>query len=64
MDPEVLAKVLCNEDIPLIDALGTVLNALGYQLSIKPLERESANLETDDESSRERMGSVLVILKP
>ena len=64
MDPEVLAKVLCNEDIPLIDALGTVLNVLGYQLSIKPLERESANLETDDESSRERMGSVLVILKP
>ncbi len=48
MDPEVLSKVLCNEDIPLIDALGTVLNALGYQLSIKPLECESANLETDE----------------
>ena len=48
MDPEVLSKVLCNDDIPLIDALGTVLNALGYQLSIKPLEYESANLETDE----------------
>ena len=48
MDPEVLAKVLCNEDTPLIDALGTVLNALGYQLSIKPLDCESANLETDE----------------
>ena len=44
MDPEVLSKVLSNEDTPLIDAFGTVLNALGYQLSIKPLE-------IDDESS-------------
>ncbi len=49
MDPEVLSKVLSNEDIPLIDALGTVLNALGCQLSIKPLERESLSLETDTE---------------
>ena len=48
MDPQVLSKVLSNEDTPLIDALGTVLNALGYQLSIKPLERESSNLETDE----------------
>ena len=47
MDPEVLSKVLSNEDMPLIDALGTVLNALGYQLSIKPLEREDVNSETD-----------------
>ena len=47
MDPQVLSKVLSNEDTPLIDALGTVLNALGYQLSIKPLERESSDLETD-----------------
>ena len=49
MDPEVLLKVLSNEDMPLIDALGTVLNALGYQLSIKPLERENPSLEADAE---------------
>ena len=45
MDPEMLSKVLSNEDTPLIDALGIVLKALGYQLSIKPLACENANLE-------------------
>ena len=44
MDAQVLSKVLSNKDTPLIDALGTVLNALGYQLAIKPLESETANL--------------------
>lgn len=47
MDPQLLLKVLSNEDTPLIDALGIVLKALGYQLSIKPLESEDLNLETD-----------------
>lgn len=47
MDPEVLSEVLSNGDTPLIDALGTVLSALGYQLSIKPLTRECSNLKTD-----------------
>lgn len=47
MDPQLLSKVLSNEDTPLIDALGIVLKALGYQLSIKPIERENFNLETD-----------------
>ena len=47
MDPQLLSKVLSNKDMPLIDALGTVLKALGYQLSIKPLESENPNLETD-----------------
>ena len=47
MDPQVLAKVLSNEKTPLIDALGIVLKALGYQLSIKPLACENANLEAD-----------------
>ena len=47
MDPEILSKILSNEDTPLIDALGIVLKALGYQLSIKPLETENANLEID-----------------
>ena len=47
MDPQVLSKVLSNGDTPLIDALGTVLKALGYQLSMKPLAREISNLEID-----------------
>ncbi len=47
MNPKMLLKVLDNKDTPLIDVLGTVLNALGYQLSIKPLENECLNLETD-----------------
>ena len=52
MDPQVLSKVLSNDDTPLIDALGAVLSALGYQLSIKPLESESPNLETDADELR------------
>ena len=47
MDPEMLSKLLSNEDTPLIDALGIVLKALGYQLSIAPVENENANLEAD-----------------
>jgi DNA-binding phage protein len=47
MDPQLLSKVLSNEDTPLIDALGIVLKALGYQLSITPVENENSNLETD-----------------
>ena len=47
MDPQLLSKVLSNEDTPLIDALGIVLKALGYQLSIAPLVCENANLEAD-----------------
>lgn len=49
MDPEMLSKVLSNEDTPLIDALGIVLKALGYQLSIKPLETENPNFQIDTE---------------
>ena len=49
MDPQLLSKFLSNEDTPLIDALGIVLKALGYQLSIKPLEYENPHLETDTE---------------
>ena len=49
MDPQLLSKVLSNEDTPLIDALGIVLKALGYQLSIAPLENENPNLDTDIE---------------
>jgi DNA-binding phage protein len=44
--PHVLSDALTRDDLPLIDRLGTVLKALGYQLSIKPLEVGSHNLET------------------
>ena len=59
-----LSKVLCNKDIPLIDALGTVLNALGYQLSIKPMACESANLETDTDDLEVQDTSVHVVESP
>ena len=44
--PQVLSDALTSDDIPLIDRLGTVLKALGYRLSIEPLESENLNLET------------------
>lgn len=46
MDPQLLSKILSNEDTSLIDAVGIVLKVLGYQLSIKPIEPENTNLET------------------
>lgn len=45
MDPQVLSKTLSNKDIPLIEALGIVLKALGYQLSIQPIRLETSNLD-------------------
>ena len=45
MDPQLLSKVLSNEDTPLIDAFGIILKALGYQLSIAPLQNENLNAE-------------------
>ena len=44
--PHVLSDALTSDDVPLIDRLGTILKALGYRLSIEPLETESLNLET------------------
>ena len=44
--PHVLSDALTSNNIPLIDRLGTILKALGYRLSIEPLEMESLNLET------------------
>jgi DNA-binding phage protein len=46
MDPQVLSKMLSNEDGPLIDVLGVVLKTLGYQLSIQPIKLENRNLDT------------------
>ena len=44
--PHILSDALTSDDVPLIDRLGTILKALGYRLSIEPLELESPNLET------------------
>ena len=45
MDPQILSKMISNEDVPLIDAVGIVLEALGYQLSIQPIKLENCNLD-------------------
>lgn len=45
MDPQILSKVISNDDIPLIEALGIVLKALGYQLSIQPIKLEDPHLD-------------------
>ncbi|MCY3550251.1 MAG: hypothetical protein OXH39_07305 [Candidatus Poribacteria bacterium] len=42
--PQTLEAVLSNTDTPLIDAIGVVLKALGYRLSIQPIADEDANL--------------------
>ena len=41
---QTLTDALSRTDMPLLDALGTVLNALGYRLSICPIVDEHANL--------------------
>ena len=46
MDPQLFSKFLSNEDTPPIDALGIVLKALGYQLSIKPLVLANSNAKS------------------
>jgi len=45
ISPQTLEIALSNTDTPLIDAIGVVLNALGYQLLIQPIVDEDANLE-------------------
>ena len=64
VDPQVLSKVLSDDDIPLLDALGTVLGALGYQLSIKPLMHKNPNLETDTDELETRNASALTTESP
>ena len=46
MDPQILSKIISNDDTPLIEALGIVLKALGYQLSIQPIRLENRTLDT------------------
>ena len=46
MDPQILSKIISNADTPLIDAVGIVLKALGYQLSIQPIKPENCDPDT------------------
>ena len=46
MNPQILSKMISNEDVPLIDALGIVLKALGHQLSIQPIKFENRPPDT------------------
>jgi probable addiction module antidote protein len=64
MDPQILSKALSNDDTPLVDALGVVLKALGYQLSIKPVAREDPNLETDTDELEVQNASAHVSESP
>lgn len=50
MAPQVLSKMISNEDTPLIETLGIVLKALGYQLSIQPIKLENRNLNTSSDT--------------
>ena len=64
MDPEVLSKVLSDDGPSLLDVLGTVLSALGYQLSIKPRVHKNSNLETDTDELEARNASAHVAESP
>ena len=44
--PQILSDALTSDNTPLIDRLGTILKALGYRLSIEPLEKQNLNPET------------------
>ncbi len=43
--PQTVSKMLSSDNTPTLDTLGTILNALGWQLSIEPLEEEIPSLE-------------------
>ena len=64
MDPKLISKMLSDEDIPLIDRLGTVLKVLGYQLSIQPIEIEGSNPKTYTETFEYQKTSTQVAENP
>ena len=47
-EPEVLFKVLSSDDVPCIDTLNIIANALGCRLSIEPIAAASPNSEVED----------------
>ena len=56
--------MLSDEDIPLIDRLGTVLKVLGYQLSIQPIEIKVSDLKTYTEALEGQKTSAQVAENP
>lgn len=47
-EPEVLCEVFSSDDVPCIDTLNIIANALGGRLSIEPLAAVSPNPEVKD----------------
>ncbi|MYE91139.1 transcriptional regulator [Candidatus Poribacteria bacterium] len=43
--PQTALKMLSSDNTPTLDTLGTILNALGWRLSIEPLEEVIPSLE-------------------
>ena len=43
--PQTALKMLSSDNTPTLDTLGTILNALGWQLSIEPLKEAIPSLE-------------------
>ena len=43
--PQTVLKMLSSDNTPTLDTLGTILNALGWRLSIEPLEQAIPSLE-------------------
>ena len=43
--PQTALKMLSSDNTPTLDTLGTILNALGWRLSIEPLEQSIPSLE-------------------
>ena len=60
MDPKILSKMISNDDTPLIDAIGIVLETLGYQLSIEPINLENRNIDTYTDTLEEQKTSTHV----
>lgn len=54
--PQIVLKMLSSDNTPTLDTLGTVLNALGWQLSIEQLENAIPSLElvTESEDTNEK----------
>ncbi len=60
MDPKTLSRMISNEDTPLIDAFGIVLETLGYQLSIQPIKPKNRDLDTYTDALEEQNTSTHV----
>ena len=64
METETLSIALTDEDTPLIDALTTVLKALGYQLSIHPIPTQKENFDIYSDALEEDKSSTQVAENP